>query len=301
MQSTLGWLVPFHGASRIISLNETFEQKMNANRHDVASNLVKTYVPWLFFNESKPLPPALFDPAQVCNRLVVQNEYLTILAQFLREGECEFGVFGLSNSGMNVFTNIACKEPNAEVFFEEAKDLLFSAVPEFQKLFLNIVKLIIPLEIKDKENSPIAGFSSHLCQGAIFLSTPVIDRKYWRAELAIDLAHELAHQVLNLFQRTDNLLLSDLYMPIYSGVRRINRPAIMALHGAAALSYILLSAKSIEQCSQANSEEVEYARQLLNGVREDLLKTLSSLESSCQFSTVGNLIMSDLKTIARLV
>src|SRR5690606_27268990 len=101
------------------------------------------------------------------------------------------------------------------------------------------------------------GFSSIRSRGAIYLSVPKLEDFYY-LELAINLSHELGHQALMIYQGADSILNGDLEFPVYSAIRKTNRPAIMAFHAVTALSYMVLFISDLLSNGLLNDQERLY-------------------------------------------
>lgn len=114
--------------------------------------------------------------------------------------------------------------------------------PNSWKRILSSVTHIIPVVAKDPAQNPSrrdgSGFSNHLFRGAVFLSLPrVEDTAFF--ELALNLIHECGHQALMVYQCSDEILNEDLSSPIYSVIRKTERPAILSFHAAIATAYMV--------------------------------------------------------------
>ena len=122
------------------------------------------------------------------------------------------------------------------------------------------------------------GMSVMWLKGVIFFEKKQLSSLEQRVE---NIAHEVAHQVIINYQLNDFLIDGDLNAKVYSGIRRVERPAIMSFHGAAALSYMLLVAK-------------EYGNQKrIDELRSGLIKTLDSL-NEISFTKVGRKIFEEM-------
>jgi len=145
----------------------------------------------------------------------------------------------------------------------EAKSNLENRIPWIRPIYNGIVNKFVPIEGIYEKNENDFGMSTIWLKGLIFY-----DKRQERPlKLRIEnLAHELAHQIIINYQLSDRLIVGDLNAPIYSAIRRTKRPAIMALHGAAALSYMFLAAST----DHAND------RSLI--ILHDLIETLKGLK-----------------------
>lgn len=114
--------------------------------------------------------------------------------------------------------------------------LCTSAPTQSQRLKL-ICAEIIPVESSSPSNFPLrpfgSGLSTHFYRNGVFLSTPK-EHPWALGEFILNLVHELGHQIVMLYQCGDAILSGDLKEPMYSVIRRTNRPAIKSFHALVA-------------------------------------------------------------------
>jgi hypothetical protein len=162
----------------------------------------------------------------------------------------------------------------------DARASLVTTVPWIGRLLDNLVQHFVPVESLTDDGMDY-GMSTVWLKGAIFFEKKQLRSLELRTE---SLAHELAHQILIHYQLSDRLI-ERLNEPVYSAIRKTERPAIMTFHGAAALSYMLLAARNIN-----NSERV-------NILTNDLKETLKSL-SAVKLTAVGEIILKEMDDFA---
>jgi hypothetical protein len=109
----------------------------------------------------------------------------------------------------------------------------------------------------------------------------------------------MAHQILMVFETADLLLLTSPDAPVFSGVRNTLRPAIQALHAAAALSFMVILCKnsSVAMGAHRATPWLRKQGQLMVG---KLAKTLSELRNHCEFTTFGSILMNDLTAVSNI-
>jgi HEXXH motif-containing protein len=141
------------------------------------------------------------------------------------------------------------------------------------------------------------GFSTPLCFGAIFLSFEdrLTSEGFERVELAIDLAHEIGHHVLHTFQTADSILSSNLREPVYSSVRRCVRPAIMSMHAAVALGYMLEAVECLVRANILTGRELNFVDTFRDRYASEQTSGLSELEEKCSFTSLGQRLMDALR------
>ncbi|WP_132315232.1 hypothetical protein [Pseudobacteriovorax antillogorgiicola] len=115
--------------------------------------------------------------------------------------------------------------------------------PEWMKiLFENLIVNIVPIcshQGVECGNS----FTDHNFIGTIFTSVEY-DNPYPDLLLNISLAHELAHNLLMIYN-TGHALFTDPSQTAYSGIREVQRPVVAAMHSAVALMYMSIAAFSL--------------------------------------------------------
>ena len=117
---------------------------------------------------------------------------------------------------------------------------LVSSVNDIRMQFGLTIKALIPVVAVDTRFSlrkDGSGRSSHWLKGGVFLSLPE-NFETRRINLALNVVHELGHQVLMVLQDCDDILV-DINEPIYSSIRKERRPAIMSYHALVATYYML--------------------------------------------------------------
>ncbi len=191
-----------------------------------------------------------------------------------------------------------------EQSFSEAHELTNSAIelldcvsPHQSELLRQMISWIVPI-YHEKYNRPFRrGFSHMQLIGVIF--TSFVERKSQardmrRTVLAIDLAHELGHQVLMLYQLADKIMESPLDGPVYSSVRKSDRPAIMALHACVAAAYMMEACMAIVESLITRDIEKQFAFNSLVELCHHQRLGMDSLKIVSRFTQVGSLIVSEL-------
>lgn len=174
--------------------------------------------------------------------------------------------------------------------FDKAKALLLESDALFPEIFYELVHFVVYVKVPQK-----FAFSTHLARGAVFFTPPV--EKHPEITMAIDLVHELGHQVLMIYQSADTLIASSLEQPVWSAVRQTYRPAIQSMQAAAALTYMLILVKNLLGKQNINDSEREYISQAFEAMKTGLSSTLFSLREHCQFTEVGQQIMQDFEQV----
>lgn len=175
--------------------------------------------------------------------------------------------------------------------FREGKKLLLASDPHMCRQYLEMIDFVVPIFSPGKKNR---GFSHHLARGIIFRSFPE-EATIW--DVGIDLAHELGHQTLFVWQSADAILTSPKDAPVYSFIRKANRPAIQTFHAAVALAYML----SFTRCyaDEADCREVAARRGdwYVDTLDKSLRLSLESLRANCTFTELGDALMQEMEAL----
>jgi hypothetical protein len=160
----------------------------------------------------------------------------------------------------------------------EAEATLIELFPYFKPLVENLVQLYVPMENPQQQHDFDYGMSVMWMKGVIFYEKKQFPSLNRRVE---NLAHEIAHQIINNYQLNDFLIEGDLNRKVFSGIRKVERPAVMAYHGAAALCHMLLVARACNDEKRSNE------------LHDSLVKTLESLRP-LSFTPIGQKIFEEM-------
>jgi hypothetical protein len=148
----------------------------------------------------------------------------------------------------------------------------------FEHSIPSLLEIVVPLR------QPRArGLSCDLFRGVVFLGYPT---GYSELNLALDLTHELGHQALGLLRSCDPLFLSDPGLPVFSEVRHTERPALLSLHAASAIAFMLryaLDAGCADHIHPDFNVTLGFA----------LERGLDALTKVCKFTAVGRQVVDE--------
>lgn len=173
-----------------------------------------------------------------------------------------------------VYVDILQKNPGSAAIFTDAIKLI-DRWEEWQRtVFLSLISSVIPIYSTFDGSERGVGFTDHNFMGAVFVS---VERQspYPDIALNISIAHELGHLAMMLYQFSENLLYETKEW-VYSGVRKVERPALMSLHASVALSYMIASARSLLNSSNSHSRNA-YIHALIDEYESSLRAGLSAL------------------------
>jgi HEXXH motif-containing protein len=188
---------------------------------------------------------------------------------------------------LDIFVDIERRMPTAPDLMADARSVMHGV--GLLKLLDSAIDMVIPVD-RDK----ITGVSTHYARGAVFIgffgSLSVED-------LVLGLAHELAHQIVMVFESADPLIASSLEEPVYSGVRGTLRPAIQALHAGAALFFMSWVSANIVEINPPNLTVVKRFAGELGSMQKKLELTVRALRDKCKLTEFGERLICDFESV----
>ena len=268
------WFFGKSGADKISELNAAFKAKALELVNSILDTDYKIYSPWMSNLEHLHDLSTLFEIDDLI--LLDQNSSEKLEAHYLtNENDKNLSLGDVSVHELETL--------NAAV------DLVQGDDKDIAELFDEIIKHVVPINTNHLRNKNAGiGFSTHLAKGSVFLSVP--NKKL---ELAINIAHELGHQCLYIYQTADPIIAQGLDAPVFSYVRKTNRPAIQAFHATVALAFMV---RFLTQITPEEREQ-KYHNQVLNSLKDDFVKSLNAYDS-VQFTELGQLLYKDLRSYA---
>ena len=171
---------------------------------------------------------------------------------------------------------------------EKTLELLKICDPLLLRLIERCIKLIVPITHELNGVPTKRGFSSHKCFGMVFLT--FYSQFDPEVELSIDLVHEVGHHCLMLLQYIDRIIEGDQTAPVYSSVRKVERPAIMAFHALVAGHFMI---RFMDSYRLAYSSDLLVDRS--EHLRENQVLCMRDLEKTCKFTKIGQSILNEIK------
>lgn len=285
----LKWIL---GAKAIPTLNNLTKSFRQAAVSQVVNG--GAYLPWMDSYEDHR-SSALFRPHELRNYLLVDQHILSLLESvFMREGN-PLGLILPEENSFRINRDISDSVLESKRY-NDGIELFLSAGSYWRDLFSTLCSFIVPIySTRSSVRRGGVGFSSLRARGAIFLSLPN-DEKYSRLNLAINLAHELGHQSLMIYQGADRILDSDLDAPLYSVIRKTQRPAINSFHGVVALAFMAKFIAEVLNAGSLSDEERKSSEQSFLEIRQDLGEAICKC-SRLRFTKVGEKLFDECKEI----
>ncbi len=172
--------------------------------------------------------------------------------------------------------------------------------PHFYRKVQSACQWIGPLETKQGTRSLKGrGISSHAFRHCILLEAPNIP--LFEAEtLALNIAHEIAHQFLQVYQASD-LIIQEAFLrkPIFSVIRQVERPAILSFH--AMLACIFMTEWTNEALS-SNMPNPAQRKWLMDKHQENMKASLDGVLAfeGVPLTKLGSEILSECRTFLSL-
>ena len=268
-------------------LNQSLRDKTVEFARRKFNHVITRYSPWLCYAPVvDSLPPLLiYPPERQRGRLILDEAELAVMADFMAGPGRE----ALSNLPGDYRTWLPKGEGISDVY-DDAVAIIRSASPFLEALFEEIVEAVIPLG-----GGRNRGYSTHLARGAIFRSLPADNDAY---DVAVDIVHEIGHQVLMVWQSVDPILASDPKAPVFSQIRRVDRPAIQTYHATVALAYmraleLALPADPLMQAAAAR-RGLSYSESLVHSLRLSIM----SIREKCELTELGGKLLDEMEAVA---
>ena len=233
--SQSAWLTGEVGASRTAWLAENLYDKYQSDARNFKGSTFLSYSPWMSFVEEREALHSYFAPP--ASQVSVDKGLLRELRRlFWTRPRCPLGRTSVTFPWISIDTQAGSR--NLDLYFE-AVELVSSSGEAWRRRVNVLAKTIVPLKTLSPRARPGGvGFSTQLIKGAVFLSRPNLG-KLSAIELAINLAHEIGHQSLNIYLASDRVIAGKIDAPVYSAIRKTKRPAILSFHAMVALALIV--------------------------------------------------------------
>lgn len=308
------WLFGLESLVNISQISNSFYNKCRKSAEELYGKNYSSYQPWMSSTLYADLSKIQESISSGCPIELRQDTLEQIQKVFLKtpkslftlESDIETNSFiddrtGQSKLFMEIFTDINQLEPRAKEIFNQSWHLLESEAGWLGLLLKQIIHQILPIFEQDIESSKIirgnASVSSHQLVGTICLELPIQNSPSSKLDLCISMAHELGHQVLIIYQRADRILESSFSTPVFSATRGTHRPAILAFHGAVAVSYMLEATRLLANSLHLSESEKVYVQEIEAQKRILLQKNLESLNQSCLFTLLGKKFISEMENL----
>lgn len=277
------------GLDKILRISEVYRHSARLRINEGLNQDYGTYSPWFgLFKYAEE--QELLDLIETCNldKLTVGESYFPTLRKIkkLGHGKPEHPLTPLDDWDL-IGPESDLKRVRGE--FEGGISLI-SKVSFFSSLFESLVNFVIPLDGRLEFER---GFSDHRAKGAIFL-TP---RKppFEEYKIGISIAHEIGHQVLMLYQTTDDIIPFEFRdIAIFSAIRERDRPCLQVYHALFAISFMHSFLRELLKVEEdpskivfLNEEKSKYTRMFEVSYAE--------LIDKVEFTRLGVILLEELK------
>lgn len=269
------WFFGESGFNKIKELNDSLRKKtLEYSSSRIQSNF-SHYSPWMSHIEKlKELSP-----------LFTRKDLILFHGEDLKLLEAEY-----LQSDLEKLLTFGRLPENEEYLLNHAIQELQETQTDIAKIFDELILHVVPMNTEKGNFQKIGnGFSTHRAKGALFISVPQLGTDSL-LQLKINLAHELGHQSLFVYQSADPIIKEGLDAPVYSYVRQTERPAIQAFHATVALGFMVRFLEQTTDCS-------DYYLSSLQRLKEDFVKSLQFYDRVV-FTDIGQMLFKDLKSYA---
>jgi len=286
----------------LIDLKKSIDHEVIVLSNKKMETSLASYSPWLcglVQNEGDYSFHPVYNHQPSKGEILSDPETLKNLDDFLRKDGALVWDLSEEKTGISdkKVTDIGLMDPiSAQIIeFYEISKAEIKKGPLFSKGFDDIVDVVVPVSAPNYKSY---SYSTILARGAIFIEVPYT-RKYGQLLFEMSLVHELGHQILFLLQCTDTLIHEkDILTPIWSGIRQQSRPAIKAMHGLVALSFMLNYIGYKLKKAEMSTTEMEilhtYHSDYLNKAKE----TSDAIKNNCSLTELGEQVHLELSQIA---
>lgn len=278
-------------AEQVFILNAQLRKSTFAISKQQCAPTISAYSPWVCISPLSSVQPPkelLECPVFEKGSLVIDESYLKQVREYI-SGSAHRIIEGLPHTREDWLPDGGVTADLATLF-RQGKRLVVSTDPVLSRLYTEFVDYVVPLT-----HGRNRGYSTHLARGVIFRSFPPNANAY---DIAIDLAHELGHQVLMAWQSVDKILTTDHDQPVFSEIRLVNRPAIQSFHAAVALAYMLYFVKSLPNDTDCQEAGVRRGKAYRGSLHESLNMAIASLRQNCKFTALGTRMLEEMQLVA---
>ena len=255
-------------------------------RDKLGDTTISQFTPWLCFLPLVPRinPRLIRYTPPVRGGLVTDDEVIGVMAAFLA-ADGKTAIIELPGDPQ---VWLPATHHNSKTI-DGALRVIRTSDRTMWQLYDLMVEYVVPLG-----GGRNRGYSTHLIRGAIFRSLPEDNDEY---DVAIDIMHEVGHQVLQVWQSVDPILTTDPNAPVFSQIRQTDRPAIQSFHAAVALGYMRYLQRSLPDDpgmqAAAGRRGASYSRIL----SYSLELAIESLRDNCQFTDVGEVMLREMEAV----
>jgi hypothetical protein len=210
-------------------------------------------------------------------------------------------VFVGRSKGCTVYREILRESPTAPALVSRATELIKEISPDFDERMKLLVRWIVPIRQPElfperrrcftDSRFPLVQFLSFAERCCSWSNEKGIEALV----LAVDMIHELGHHTLYLLQFADTVVDSSDEEGIYSPVRRVKRPAILAFHAAVAASYMMRFCLAFLHSGKGCEVENAYAFHSWRTLREYQGRALLELKKGAVLTALGKFLLNELE------
>jgi len=291
----MSWIMGSHGLQKIRTLSLNLFSKIRIKEETRLAMPLPQYMPWMSTPALSDRMTALFDQPIPKDQVLIDETALRTLRKSLWVSkDLPLGRVSIKTDVMAINTR---PDEMAIKNYLRAIELVRKSSYHWNILCDLMVKCLVPLRIRKKNVRPGGvGFSTEFLKGAVFLSVPT-QEKFRDLELSINLSHEIGHQALMIYQAADPIIVGSLAKPVFSAVRKENRPAIHAFHAMTALAFMCdYLSSAIESSINLQPEERLYFQRRYNDLLKDFGVAIDAFKD-LELTMIGQKIYQDFTSL----
>lgn len=206
------------------------------------------------------------------------------------------GILGFTAGEYDVPAIIDVNCAKTKPWFEErlarALGLLKASDPVIAAFVDQFLVQVVPFVATKMDVSSRCLFSSHRLKGAVFIQ--YCDKKAINPLLdAIDIFHEIGHQVLIYYFTADKITSSPPDTLVYSGARRTLRPAVRSIHSAMALTYMIIAGLALRALA-TSTDDLDLLKSSVLSYQDALRLNIESARERLVFTQLGKILIDEM-------
>jgi hypothetical protein len=296
-----GWIFSRKALVHASMIKQRYDSKIMDHIEAQTGNKQIRYNPWMSYFFNKPgQAEAIFKTGEVTAKpeiLLNNSATLDRLNLHLADNS---GILCFTSGSENVPAELDVNCSISKPWFGErlgtAIELLRNSDPLISSYVDTFLVQVVPFIATHLKVGSRCLFSTHRVKGAVFVQysnqkpvSSLID--------AIDLFHEIGHQVLIYYFTADRITTSDPEILVYSGARRTKRPAIRAFHSAMALTFMAISGLALRtKC--LGEKDIAFLNEHIATYQEALKENLNSLRELLSFTILGDTLLNEMAFFA---
>ncbi|MCI5072241.1 hypothetical protein MRY82_04775 [bacterium] len=288
------WLLGQKLSEKVPELSQKMHSSILEKTNQDLNKNFKSFSPWMCYHRDIDRLQKHFKRPYT-GKVLDEHKTIESLRKVLESHEGYTDLTSEESFRITFSTTQEMEKQNFTPRINKAIESLFALHPWLKVIFDHLIKEIMSIKSVGNINFERIGLSTHQAKGLILFS--LIDKTdpIAHERLVIDIAHECAHQIVQVFISGDKILDNQSKF-VYSGARWEEREAIRSFHGIMAHVY--------ESATALRFLEKDFFS-MSNCLREYLLEELKTLilrinvstdqiKKNCTFTALGSAIFNEI-------